>query len=204
MTSDASMTLPRCPWCGVDPLYTAYHDDEWGVPEHDPRALWEKLVLDGFQAGLAWITVLRKRAQFRVAFAGFDPETVARFDERDVMRLLADPGIIRHRGKIEATIRSARAYLALQETVGFAPFLWRFVDGTPQVNNPATPAGVPVETPASQAMSKAMKAAGFSFCGPTITYAVMQATGMVNDHLTTCHRHPDFSGNRPGRAEPAP
>lgn len=184
------MTLPRCPWCGTDPLYVAYHDTDWGVPEHDPRALWEKLVLDGFQAGLSWITILRKRENFRTAFAGFSPEIVASFTETDIARLLADPGIIRHRGKIEAAISGAQAWLKIEETTGFAPFLWDFVGGTPQINSPASPAEVPTETPASQAMAKALKAAGFKFCGPTITYAFMQATGLVNDHLTTCHRHP--------------
>jgi len=187
------MTLPRCPWCGTDPLYVAYHDTDWGVPEHDPRALWEKLVLDGFQAGLAWITILRKRENFRAAFAGFDPEIVANFTEADVVRLLADAGIIRHRGKIEAAIRGAQAYLKIEAATGFAPFLWGFVDGVPQINHPASPADVPTETPAARAMAKALKSEGFKFCGPTITYAFMQATGMVNDHVTGCHRHPEFS-----------
>ena len=176
----------RCPWCGTDPLYVAYHDAEWGVPERDPRALWEKLILDGFQAGLSWITILKKRDNFRRAFAGFDPETVARWGESDVLRLLADPGIVRHRGKIEGAIRSARAYLAVEAREGFAPYLWRHVDGRPLQNRPATMAEVPTETAASHAMSKALKADGFTFCGPTITYAFMQATGMVNDHLITC------------------
>jgi len=184
------MTPTRCPWCGADPVYVAYHDTDWGVPEYDPRALWEKLVLDGFQAGLSWITILRKRENFRAAFAGFVPEIVAQFTETDVARLLADPGIIRHRGKIEAAISGARAYLKIEEATGFAPFLWGFVGHVPQINSPATPADVPTETDASRAMSKALKAAGFKYCGPTITYAFMQATGMVNDHLVSCHRHP--------------
>lgn len=191
------MTLPRCPWCGNDPLYAAYHDCDWGVPEYDPRALWEKLVLDGFQAGLSWITILRKREHFRAAFAGFDPETVARFTEEDVKRLLADPGIIRHRGKIEAAIRGARVYLTIEEKTGFSPFLWEFAGGVPQLNSPSTQADVPTQTPASQAMAKALKQAGFTFCGPTITYAFMQATGMVNDHLTSCHRHPNHPAFSP-------
>jgi DNA-3-methyladenine glycosylase I len=182
--------LPRCPWCGSDPLYVAYHDTDWGVPEHDPRALWEKLVLDGFQAGLSWITILRKRPAFRRAFAGFDPQIVARFTESDVIRLLSDESIVRHRGKIEAAIRGAQAWLRIEETTGFAPFLWAFVDGKPQVNAHLSQADVPTQTPQSQAMSDELKAAGFTFCGPTITYAFMQATGMVNDHLLTCHRHP--------------
>lgn len=176
----------RCGWCGTDPLYVAYHDTEWGVPETEGRALWEKLVLDGFQAGLSWITILRKRESFRAAFAGFDPATIARWSEADVARLLADPGIVRHRGKIEATIGNARAYLDIEEGRGFAPFLWDFVDGIPRQNRPATMAEVPAQTPVSQAMSKALTQAGFRFCGPTITYAFMQATGMVNDHLATC------------------
>lgn len=176
----------RCSWCGTDPLYVAYHDEEWGVPEHDPRALWEKLVLDGFQAGLSWITILRKRDSFRTAFAGFDPEVVAGWGEPDVLRLLADPGIVRHRGKIEATIAGARAYLKVEAREGFSPFLWRFVGGQPLQNRPARMADVPTETAESRAMSKALKAEGFKFCGPTITYAFMQATGMVNDHLAGC------------------
>lgn len=185
------MLLSRCPWCGDDPLYVAYHDTEWGVPQYDPRALWEKLVLEGFQAGLSWITILRKRENFRAAFAGFDPQAVARFTDRDVARLLADPGIVRHRGKIESAIRSARVWLEIEADTGFAPFLWGFA-GEVTVNSPRIPAEVPTETPVSQAMSKALKAKGFTFCGPTITYALMQSTGMVDDHLTTCHRHPEF------------
>ncbi|MCU0854927.1 MAG: DNA-3-methyladenine glycosylase I [Rhodobacteraceae bacterium] len=179
----------RCGWCGTDPLYVSYHDTEWGVPEHDPRALWEKLVLDGFQAGLAWITILRKRDGFRGAFAGFDPEVIAGWGEPEVARLLADPGIVRHRGKIEATIGNARAFLAIEEREGFAPFLWKHVDGRPLQNLIATMAEIPAETPVSRAMSKELSRAGFRFCGPTIVYAFMQATGMVNDHLVTCPRH---------------
>jgi DNA-3-methyladenine glycosylase I len=179
----------RCPWCGSDPLYCAYHDTEWGVPEWDSRALWEKLILDGFQAGLAWITILRKREAFRAAFASFDPTVIATWGEPEVQRLLADPGIVRHRGKIEATIRNARAFETIEAREGFAAFLWRFVDGAPRQNRPATPRDIPTESPASQAMSKALKHAGFGFCGPTITYAFMQATGLVNDHLVTCPAH---------------
>ena len=182
-------TPSRCPWCGSDALYCAYHDGEWGVPEWDSRALWEKLILDGFQAGLSWITILRKRENFRAAFAGFDPALIATWGEPEVTRLLADPGIIRHRGKIETTIRNARAYLEIEARQGFAPFLWQFVDGRPQQNRFASPAQIPTATPASEAMSKALKKAGFGFCGSTITYAFMQATGLVNDHLTTCHAH---------------
>jgi DNA-3-methyladenine glycosylase I len=180
------MQETRCPWCGTDPLYVAYHDDEWGVPEYDSRALWEKLVLDGFQAGLPWITILRKRDAFRAAFAGFNPEIVASWGESDVLRLLANPGIVRHRGKIEGTIRSARAFLRVEEKTGFSPFLWQHIGDAPLQNQPLTSADIPTETPISKAMSKALKAEGFTFCGPTIVYAFMQATGMVNDHLATC------------------
>ena len=181
--------LGRCGWCGTDPLYVAYHDTEWGVPERDGRALWEKLVLDGFQAGLSWITILRKRPAFRAAFHGFDPETIALWGEADIARLLADPGIVRHRGKIEATITNARAYLRIEETTGFADYVWRYVDGAPLQNAWPDLAAVPAFTPLSTRLSKDLKAAGFRFCGPTITYAWMQATGLVNDHVLTCHRH---------------
>lgn len=179
----------RCTWCGTDPLYVAYHDFEWGVPETGSRALWEKLILDGFQAGLSWITILRKRDSFRAAFAGFAPEVIAEWGEPEVTRLLADPGIVRHRGKIEATIGNARAWLEIEAKQGFAPFLWDFVDGAPVQNHLKSMAQVPTETPVSQAMSKALKKAGFRFCGPTITYAFMQATGMVNDHMVGCPCH---------------
>jgi DNA-3-methyladenine glycosylase I len=172
-----------------DPFYEAYHDDEWGVPEHDARALWEKLVLDGFQAGLAWITILRKREAFREAFAGFRPEVVAGWGEGDVQRLLGNAGIVRHRGKIEAAIDGARAWIRIEEGVGFAPFLWQFVEGAPLQTEPLTMANIPAETEVSKAMSRALKAEGFRFCGPTIVYAFMQAVGMVNDHLVTCPRH---------------
>ena len=179
----------RCPWCGTDPLYVAYHDEEWGVPEYDPRALWEKLILDGFQAGLSWITILKKRDNFRAAFAGFQPDVIATWGEADVTRLLADPGIIRHRGKIEGTIKSARAYLAIEAREGFSTYLWKHLDGRPLQNRPATPRDIPNETPLSQAISKQLKKDDFTFCGPTITYAFLQATGLVNDHLITCPAH---------------
>lgn len=179
----------RCGWCGDDPLYVAYHDTDWGVPEWDGRALWEKLILDGFQAGLSWITILRKRESFRTAFAGFRPEIIATWGEPEVQRLLADPGIVRHRGKIEATITGAQAYLRIDQREGFAPFLWNFVGGSPVQNRRASMAEVPTQTPESVAMSKALKAEGFKFCGPTIVYAFMQATGMVNDHMITCPSH---------------
>lgn len=176
----------RCPWCGTDPLYVAYHDHEWGVPEFDGRALWEKLILDGFQAGLSWITILKKRDNFRAAFAGFDPKVIAEWGESDVARLLTDSGIVRHRGKIEGTIRSARAYLAVEAREGFSTYLWKYLDGRPQVNAPRSLADVPAETALSAAISKQLKKDGFTFCGPTIVYAFMQATGMVNDHLVGC------------------
>lgn len=178
----------RCPWCGTDPAYVAYHDTEWGVPERDPRALWENLVLEGFQAGLSWLTILRKRENFRRAFAGFDPLAVARFGPGDVARLLADPGIVRHRGKVEGAVASARAFLALEEGGGFAPFVWGFVEDRPVQNRPATMAEVPAAPPVAVALSRALKARGFAFCGPSITYAFMQASGLVNDHLTSCPR----------------
>ena len=176
----------RCPWCGTDPIYVAYHDDEWGVPERDGRALWEKLVLDGFQAGLSWITILKKRDSFRAAFAGFDPATVAGWGEAEVAHLMGDAGIVRHRGKIEGAIRSARAFLAVEEREGFAPYLWKHLDGRPLQNAPRSMADVPTETPLSQAISRQLKKDGFTFCGPTIVYAFMQATGLVNDHLAEC------------------
>ncbi|MEL6640688.1 MAG: DNA-3-methyladenine glycosylase I [Pseudomonadota bacterium] len=177
----------RCDWAGDDPLYQAYHDTEWGVPEYDSRALFEKLILDGFQAGLSWITILRKRENFRAAFEGFDPHVLATWGEADVLRLLNNPGIIRHRGKIEATITNARAWQTIEADQGFDRFLWRYVDGKPLVNHWTTQAEVPAQTPLSQQVSKDLKAAGFKFCGPTIVYAFMQACGLINDHLTTCH-----------------
>ncbi|WP_306753266.1 DNA-3-methyladenine glycosylase I [Paracoccus actinidiae] len=183
----------RCSWCGTDPLYVAYHDREWGVPERDPRALWEKLVLDGFQAGLSWITILRKRDAFREEFEGFDPERVARWDDARIDRALQNPGIIRHRGKIESAVRGARRFQEIEGQEGFTPFLWSFVGGGPIQNRFASMAEVPTATPESTAMSKALKKRGFNFCGPVITYAFMEATGMVNDHVTTCHRHAALS-----------
>ena len=181
--------LPRCGWEGSDPRMIAYHDTEWGVPERDGRALWEKLVLDGFQAGLSWSTILYKRDNFRAAFAGFDPEVIAGWGEADVVRLLGDPGIVRHRGKIEAAIGNARAFLALEDSIDFADFAWSHVDGRPLQTHRATRADVPAETELSRRLSRELKSAGFRFCGPTIVYAWMQATGMINDHLVTCHRH---------------
>ncbi|NKB29167.1 MAG: DNA-3-methyladenine glycosylase I [Rhodobacteraceae bacterium] len=179
----------RCDWCGDDPLYVAYHDTEWGVPERDSRALWEKLILDGFQAGLAWITILKKRESFRAAFQGFDPNVIAGWGEAEVTRLLADPGIVRHRGKIEATISNARAWQKIEAEQGFDTFLWSYVGGTPLVNHPKTMADVPAQTALSQQVSKDLKKAGFKFCGPTIVYAFMQASGLINDHMVGCARH---------------
>ena len=183
------MTPDRCSWAGPDPIYLAYHDTEWGVPERDSRALWEKLILDGFQAGLSWITILRKRDNFRTAFEGFDPQVIAGWGEAEVQRLLADAGIIRHRGKIEATITNARAWAEIEARDGFDRFLWDYVDGVPLQPHRATMADVPAETPLSRQISKDLKKAGFKFCGPTIVYAFMQATGMVNDHIVTCRCH---------------
>ena len=180
----------RCAWPGENRLYIAYHDEEWGVPEFDDRALFEKLVLDGFQAGLSWITILRKREAFRAAFAGFEPARIARFGAADVERLMADAGIVRNRAKIEAAIANARAWLDMQSAgPGFAHHLWRFVDGRPVQNSFVALADLPAESPASRAMSKDLKERGFRFCGPTIVYAFMQAVGMVNDHVVTCFRH---------------
>ncbi len=184
----------RCPWCGTDPLYVSYHDTEWGVPERDSRALWEKLVLDGFQAGLSWITILRKREAFRTAFAGFDPHVIAEWGEPQVQALLANPGIVRHRGKIEATINGARAFQRIESQGGFAAFLWRYVDGVPLQSNLRTMADAPAETDLSRRIARDLKAEGFRFCGPTIVYAFMQASGLVNDHLVTCPAHARLAG----------
>lgn len=179
----------RCGWCGTDPLYVAYHDEDWGVPEWDSRALWEKLVLDGFQAGLSWITILRKREAFREAFEGFHPEVIASWGPSEVETLLQNPGIVRSRAKIEATITGARSYLQIEAEQGFDKFIWSFVGGVPLQPNRASMAEIPAQTEISQAMSKALKAKGFKFCGPVITYAFMQACGLVNDHITTCPSH---------------
>ena len=181
--------LARCPWPGVDPLYVAYHDNEWGVPEYDSRALFEKLLLDGFQAGLSWITILRKRENFRKAFDRFEPGKIARYTPAKLEKLMADEGIVRNRQKIEGSVLSARAYLKIEETEGFSNFLWKFVDGVPVQNRLRDLNEIQAETDTSKKMSKALKDAGFKFCGPTIVYAFMQATGMVNDHLVGCHCH---------------
>jgi DNA-3-methyladenine glycosylase I len=180
----------RCPWPGTDPLYMAYHDEEWGVPERDDRALFEKLVLDGFQAGLSWITILRKREAFRRAFDDFAPEKIARYSKKKVEALMQDQGIVRNRMKIEGAVASARAWIEIMEqSAGFSRYFWDFVDGKPIVNRYKTMSEIPAETEISRIISKDLKARGFKFCGPTIVYAFMQATGMVNDHLISCPRH---------------
>jgi DNA-3-methyladenine glycosylase I len=190
MKDQALDNLLRCPWPKQDSLYIAYHDNEWGVPDFDDRALYEKLVLDGFQAGLSWITILRKRENFRRAFDGFDPEKIARYRSAKVERLMGDAGIVRNRAKIEGTVLSARAWLEVMEKgPGFSQLLWDFVDGRPKVNRFRSTRQVPAETPVSRAMSKELAQRGFKFCGPTIVYAFMQAVGMVNDHLVSCYRH---------------
>ncbi len=181
--------VERCGWAGTEQIYVDYHDTEWGVPEYDSRALWEKLILDGFQAGLSWITILKKRENFRAAFAGFDPFVIAEWGEDDVQRLLTNPGIIRHRGKIEATIGNARAWAEIEAREGFDRFLWSYVDGVPLRTDLSDRARMPTQSPLSEQISKDLKKAGFKFCGPTIVYAFMEATGLINNHLTTCFRH---------------
>lgn len=207
MTARAAAALQRCPWPGEDALYQAYHDEEWGVPEHDSRALWEKLILDGFQAGLSWITILRKRAAFRAAYEGFVPVRIAAYGEADIARLLADPGIVRSRAKIQASIGNARAYLDMAARgEDFADFCWGFVDGRPRVNRFTAMSQVPASTPQSEALARALKQRGYKFCGPVIVYAWMQACGLVNDHLTSCPCHAtpgSFSAvSRPRAASP--
>jgi DNA-3-methyladenine glycosylase I len=181
--------IHRCPWCGSDPLYVAYHDEEWGVPEFDDRALFEKLILDGFQAGLSWITILRKRESFRAAFDSFEPEIIARYDARKLRSLMQDEKIVRNGAKIEASVGNARAYLALREHQRFADYLWDFVDGKPKQNRFRSTSQVPAQTALAEKVSKDLRQKGFKFVGPTIVYAFMQAVGMVNDHLVRCHRH---------------
>ncbi len=184
----------RCTWCGDDPLYMAYHDCEWGVPEHDDRRLFEMLMLGGAQAGLSWITILRKRENYRRAFHQFDPEKIARYGKRDVERLLGDAGIVRNRLKIEAAIRNARAYLQLREMHGsLDKFVWRYVERAPRQNRWRKLQEVPARTPESDSMSKDLKKIGFAFVGSTICYAYMQAVGMVNDHTRDCFRHNEIA-----------
>ena len=184
---------PRCRWAGTDPLYVAYHDTEWGCPVHDDRALFEFLVLEGAQAGLSWITILRKRPAYRAAFDGFDPRRVAAYDGAKIEALLADAGIVRNRRKIEAAVRNARAFQAIQGEFGtFDAYLWRFVDGAPVQNAWRSHAQIPARTPVSEALSRDLIRRGFGFVGPTICYAFMQAVGMVNDHTVDCFRHQEI------------
>jgi len=183
-------SVRRCPWAGTDPLYIRYHDREWGVPVHTDRKLFEMLILEGAQAGLSWITILRKRAHYRKVFDRFDPGKIARYDRKKIARLLADPGIVRNRLKIRAAIANARAFLAVQEEFGsFDAYIWQFVGGKPLVNGRRSMKELPARTAESDAMSKDLKRRGFTFVGSTICYAFMQATGMVNDHLRNCHRY---------------
>lgn len=191
--SSAATDLPRCTWPGSDPLYLAYHDEEWGVPLRDDRALFEMLMLEGAQAGLSWITILRKRENYRRAFDGFEPAKIARYTPAKIEKLMADEGIVRNRLKIEGAMTSARAYMAMQkEGLRFSKFLWDFVGGNPIVNRLKPGGSIPAETELSRRISKELKRRGFKFVGPTIVYAFMQAVGMVNDHLVTCYRHPDY------------
>ena len=184
--------MERCPWCGDDPLYQRYHDEEWGVPQYDSRTLFEFLILEGAQAGLSWITVLRKREHYRQVFDNFDVEKIAQYDEQKVAALLADPGIIRNRLKVAAAIGNAQAYLKMEEDGdNFADLIWSFVEHKPITHHFERPSDVPASTPTSEAMSKALKKRGFRFVGPTIMYAFMQAAGLVNDHLVSCPRHRD-------------
>jgi DNA-3-methyladenine glycosylase I len=189
----------RCPWPGGDPLYIAYHDEEWGVPEWDDRAMFEKLILDGFQAGLSWITILRKRDSFRAAFDGFKPEKIVRYDEAKIEALMQDPGIVRNRAKIKAAIALARIALDLESRGGLARHLWSFVGGRPIQNARQSMHDVAAQTEVSVAIAKDLRARGGNFVGPTIIYAFMQATGMVNDHLVDCHRHAECAALGHGR-----
>jgi DNA-3-methyladenine glycosylase I len=191
--------IHRCPWCGSDPVYVAYHDDEWGVPEFDDQALFEKLLLDGFQAGLSWITILRKREAFREAFDGFQPDIIARYDAKKLKSLMNDARIVRNRAKIEASVGNARAYLKIAEQRKFSDYLWDFTGGAPKLNRFRSMGQIPAETPLAQKISKELRALGFKFVGPTIVYAFMQAVGMVNDHLVSCHRHEACAAFKPRR-----
>lgn len=185
--------MERCGWCGVDPLYIDYHDREWGVPCRDGQVLFEQLSLEGFQAGLSWITILRKRDRFRTAFAGFVPERIAEFGEPDRARLLGDKGIVRHSGKIEATIGNARALIAMGGVQAFSDFIWETVDGRPLQPARARLSDVPAQTETSARLSKRLRKHGFRFCGPTTVYAFMQAAGLVNDHVISCPRHTELT-----------
>lgn len=184
----------RCEWCGDDPLYMAYHDEEWGVPTHDDRRLFEMLILEGAQAGLSWITILRKRENYRAAFDNFDAEKIAHYDEAKIAELLANPGIVRNKLKVRVAVSGARAFLDIREEYGsFDAFIWQFVEGRPIVNKYQTLSDIPPETDASRAMSKALKQRGFNFVGPTICYAFMQACGMMNDHIVDCFRYAEIT-----------
>lgn len=194
--------LHRCPWPGTDPFYVAYHDDEWGVPEWDSRALFEKLILDGFQAGLSWITILRKREEFRKAFDQFEPEKIARYTPARVEKLMKNAGIVRNRSKIVSTIKSAQVWLDIEADQGFSTYIWSFVDGVPLQNKLRHMGDVATETEISRALSKDLKKRGFNFCGPTIVYAFMQAVGMVNDHLHDCHRFEPCAKLATGKPKP--
>ncbi|HUF46592.1 MAG TPA: DNA-3-methyladenine glycosylase I [Vicinamibacterales bacterium] len=197
--SDAAMS--RCPWAGTDPRYVRYHDTEWGVPVHDDRRLFEMLTLEGAQAGLSWITILRKRAAYRRAFDRFNPKTIAAYNARKVRALIADAGIVRNRLKIESTITNARAFLAIRKEFGsFDAYIWQFVDGRPRVNRPRSMSDVPARSAESNAMSRDLRKRGFRFVGSTICYAYMQAVGMVNDHLVTCFRHEVIARGAVGRS----
>ena len=190
------MTKTRCAWCGDDARYVAYHDDEWGVPVRDDRTLFEFLILEGAQAGLSWSTILNKREGYRSAFDGFDPEKVARYDEDKIAELLADSGIVRNRLKVRSAVGNARAFLAVQEELGgFADYIWSFVDGTPIQNRRRSLSEIPASTPLAETISKDLKRRGFRFVGPTIVYAHMQATGMVNDHIVDCFRHAEVAAH---------
>lgn len=183
--------IVRCDWCGTDPIYTAYHDEEWGVPVYDSRALWEKLILDGFQAGLSWITILKRRDNFIKAFDGFEPSIIAKYDEKDIERLMNDKGIIRNRLKILATIQNAKIYLEIENEKdgAFSELMWKYTGGKVKKNTFATMSEIPTQSAESETMSKDLKKRGFKFCGPTICYAFMQAVGIINDHIVTCHRY---------------
>ncbi len=190
----------RCGWCGVDPLYVAYHDVEWGVPVFDDRTLFEFLILEGAQAGLSWSTILNKREGYRRAFADFDPEKVARFDRKRVVKLLTDPGIVRNRLKVGSAVTNARAFLDVRDEKGsFSDYIWAFVDGAPIQNRRRSLSEIPATTPLAETISKDLKRRGFRFVGPTIVYAHMQATGMVNDHLVGCFRHREVAALRARR-----
>lgn len=183
--------IVRCDWCGTDPIYTAYHDEEWGVPVYDSRALWEKLILDGFQAGLSWITILKRRDNFIKAFDGFDPAKIAKYDDADIERLMNDKGIIRNRLKILATIQNAKIYLEIEKVKegAFSELMWSYTGGTVKKNDFSSMSDIPTQSAESEAMSKELKKRGFKFCGPTICYAFMQAVGIINDHIIACHRY---------------